>query len=297
MLSLTADRALQSHEEMTMNDDILASGRVAVITGAAAGIGAAAARHCAAQGMRLCLFDRDGETLTALAADLRQSTEVETVAGDVTSDDDLGQLADIAFGKFGEVALLMNNAGVIAGAGPWEDLPGWRRQLEVNLFSIVTAQSIFVPRMLKQDGRGAIVNLGSKEGITTPPGNAAYSVAKAGVKVLTEQIAHELRQTAGDKVTAHLFVPGYTWTPMNAALKPEGAEKPDEAWTAEELLAYFDGRFRAGDFYILCADNAVTPETDAKRILWAARDLTENRPALSRWHRDWKDEFAAYMCS
>jgi NAD(P)-dependent dehydrogenase (short-subunit alcohol dehydrogenase family) len=278
-----------------MNNDILATGRVAVITGAGAGIGAAAARHYAKLGMRLCLFDRDAEKLDALAAELRPTTDVEVVIGDVTSDEDLASLADTAFDTFGDVAILMNNAGIIAGAGPWENLPGWRRQLEVNLFSIVTAQSIFVPRMLKQDARSSVINLGSKEGITTPPGNAAYSVAKAGVKVLTEQLAHELRSIVGNKITAHLFVPGYTWTPMNEALKPAGSSKPKEAWTPDQLVDYFTGRFRKGDFYILCPDNAVTREIDAKRVTWALHDIIENRPALSRWNPEWAEKFAAYM--
>lgn len=277
-----------------MNDDILEASRVAVITGAGAGIGAAAARHFASLGMRLYLFDRDEAALDQVARDLDRSDAIRTLAGDVTSIDDLTALCDAAYDAFGEVALLMNNAGISAGAGPWNDLAGWRRQLEVNFFSIVTAHSLFVPRMIAQGGRSAIVNLGSKEGITTPPGNAAYSVAKAGVKVVTEQLAHELREQVGDRITAHLFVPGYTWTPMNAAHRAPGGEKPDEAWTADQLLDYFDGRFRNGDFYILCPDNAVTPELDAKRVLWAAGDIAENRPALSRWHPDWKDRFAAY---
>ncbi|WP_066778841.1 SDR family NAD(P)-dependent oxidoreductase [Sphingomonas sp. CCH5-D11] len=278
---------------MSINDDILRAGRVAVITGAAAGIGAAAARHFAGQGMRLCLLDRDSDALATLAGEL--DADVRTVIGDVTSADDLGRLCETAYDAFGEVALLLNNAGVTAGAGPYDDLPAWRHQLEVNFFSVLTAQTLFAPRMLAQEGRGAVVNLGSKEGITTPPGNAAYSVAKAGVKVLTEQLAHELREAAGTKVTAHLFVPGYTWTPMNAALKPEGTPKPDEAWTPDELLSYFEVRFRRGDFYILCPDNAVTPEMDVMRVRWAANDIAENRPALSRWHPDWKDRFAAWM--
>lgn len=82
---------------------------------------------------------------------------------------------------------------------------------------------------------------------------------------------------------------------MNAAQKPAGATMPDEAWTAEELLAHFEGRFRRGDFYILCPDNVVTPELDAARILWGAQDITENRPALSRWHPDWKGRFDAFV--
>ena len=278
-----------------MNDDILQPGRVVVITGAAAGIGEAAARHFAELGMRLCLFDRDGDALDALARDLDRGNEVRTLVGNVTSHHDVAALCDTAYDAFGEVALLLNNAGIGAGAGPWTDLSGWRRQLEVNFFSVLTAQTIFVPRMLAQDDRGAIVNLGSKEGITTPPGNAAYSVAKAGVKVLTEQLAHELIEASGGKLNAHLFVPGYTWTSMNAADKPEGSDKPDEAWTADQLIGYFDGRFRRGDFYILCPDNVVTPEMDAKRIRWAADDIIENRPALSRWHPAWAARFADYM--
>ncbi len=117
------------------------------------------------------------------------------------------------------------------------------------------------------------------------------------MKVLTEQLAHELREAAGDKLTAHLFIPGYTWTPMNAAQKPEGTEKPDEAWTTNQLLDYFEERFRRGDFYILCPDNAVTAEIDTARIRWAAGDIIENRPALSRWHPDWRRRFYASLPS
>ncbi|MCP5586843.1 SDR family oxidoreductase, partial [Klebsiella pneumoniae] len=71
----------------------------------------------------------------------------------------------------------------------------------------------------------AIVNLGSKQGITTPPGNNAYNVSKAGVKIVTEQLAHDLFKECGNKITAHLLVPGYTWTPMNS---PEMDEQHDE---------------------------------------------------------------------
>lgn len=278
-----------------MNDELLQPGRVAVITGAAAGIGAASARHFSRLGLRLCLLDRDANALSNLADELGRKSEVRTLIGDVTSADDLTSLCHTAFDGFGEVTILLNNAGISAGAGPWHDLQAWRRQLEVNFFSLLTAQTIFVPRMLAQRGRGAIVNLGSKEGITTPPGNAAYSVGKAAVKVLTEQLAHELRETVGDKLTAHLFIPGYTWTPMNSAQKPGGSGKPDEAWTADKLLDYFEKRFRRGDFYILCPDNAVTPAIDAARIRWAAGDIIENRPALSRWHPEWRAQFYASL--
>lgn len=278
---------------MNPRDDILAKDRVAVITGAAKGIGEAAARHFARLGMQLCLFDQDQDALKALDKELAGSVRVRSVVGDVTCQDDLVRLCGEAYEMTGEVALLMNNAGIIAGTGPWGALPVWRRQLEVNLLSIVASQATFMPRMLAQAGPGAIVNLGSKEGITTPPGNAAYSVAKAGVKVLSEQLAHELRKASGGRLSAHLFVPGYTWTPMNQSMKPEESKKPNEAWTAEQTVEYFTTRLRAGDFYILCPDNAVTPAVDACRIAWSMHDMIDNRPALSRWHPDWKDAFEA----
>ncbi len=165
---------------MSSHRPVLAPGRTAVITGAAKGIGEGTARKLADLGMNLCLFDRDHHALQVLCGELQTRTRVVPISGDVTCESDLTHLRDIAFESFGEVALLMNNAGIIDAAGPWSDLATWRRQIEVNLLSMVTAQSLFVPRMLAQGGPGCIVNLGSKEGITTPPGNAAYSVAKAG---------------------------------------------------------------------------------------------------------------------
>jgi len=105
-------------------------------------------------------------------------------------------------------------------------------------------------------------------------------------------LAHTLRQQADDRVTAHLLIPGYTFTAMTAANTPD---KPDAAWSAEQVVAFMLQGIRAGDFYLLCPDNETTPEQDRKRILWAATDVIENRPALSRWHPDWKDQFKTFM--
>lgn len=275
-------------------DQIIAPGRVAVITGAAKGLGAAMARSLAAGGMRLALFDNDARTLDGFAASL--DVEHIKMTGDVADRAALEQLRNEVYERFADVALLINNAGITNGAGPWDDGLLWARQMDVNFFAVVEAQHLFVPRMIDADRPCAIVNLGSKEGITTPPGNAAYSVAKAGIKVLTEQLSHELLKATHGRVTAHLLVPGYTWTPMNfPGLDPLSDQKPDEPWTAEQVIELFLERFRNEDFYIICPDNAVTPALDAKRIRWAAEDMIENRPALSRWHRDWKDEFARWL--
>jgi NAD(P)-dependent dehydrogenase (short-subunit alcohol dehydrogenase family) len=150
----------------------------------------------------------------------------------------------------------------------------------------------FAPAMVAQGTPGAIISTGSKQGITTPPGDAAYNVSKAGVKVVTEQLAHALRNTPGSKVTAHLLVPGFTFTPLT---RPGASEKPADAWTPDQVVDFMLPALARGDFYIICPDNAVTRATDEKRMQWAMADLIENRPALSRWHSDYKDAFEAFM--
>lgn len=277
-----------------MPDNIIIRDNVAVITGAAHGLGAAMARRFAAEGMQLSLFDRDEQGLLALCETLEVKTCCTT--GDVSRAEDLQTFYHNTMAEFGSVSLLVNNAAVKTGAGPWDEPECWLKHLQTNLLSAITLQHLFVPHMLSHTAPAAVVNLGSKEGITTPPGNAAYSAGKAAIKILTEQLAHELRQVAGDRVTAHLLIPGYTWTPMNFPGMDEKNDRPPEAtWTAAQVVDYFITGFINGDFYILCPDNEVTPEMDAKRIAWASQDIIENRPALSRWHPAWKNQFDAWM--
>lgn len=276
---------------------VIEKDRVAVITGAALGIGQAAALKLAGRGMKLALFDHNGDALDALKQEIGGKTEVLTVVGDVTCTQDLQRLHDATYAQFGEVALLMNNAATMHGAPALGDITAWRRLMDINFFAILEAQNIFLPSMLAQNTPAAVINLGSKEGITTPPtGNAAYNVSKAALKVLTEQLAHDLRNIPGCQVSACLFVPGYTWTPMNGRQPQHGdADKKPSMWTAEQLMDYFLPRFENGDFYVLCPDNDVNAALDAKRIRWAAEDMIQNRPALSRWHPHWQDKFAAFI--
>ncbi|KAJ8523206.1 hypothetical protein ONZ45_g309 [Pleurotus djamor] len=191
-----------------------------------------------------------------------------------------------------QVAVLMNNAGVGDRGTSWDGIENWRKVFDVNLFGIVNVQQTFVPSMLHQENQALIINTGSKQGITNPPGNAAYNASKAAVKSLTEGLSHELRERPSSNVTAHLFVPGWTWTGMT---QRSGGEKPHGAWTAEETVLYMLDKVRAGDFYIICPDNETRSEDDQLRIMWAASDVAEGRPALSRWHRDYKSLFEEYM--
>ncbi len=277
------------------NHPALQPGRTAVITGAASGIGLAAGKRLAGLGMKLCLADLPGEALERAAAEVARDAErdpasVRAVPTDVSRLDEVQRLKDTAYRAFGEVALLMNNAGIGNGGGPWEHYDRWRRLLEVNLWGVINGVQSFAPAMIAQGTDAAIVNTGSKQGITTPPGDTAYNVSKAGVKVLTEAVAHELRNVEGCRVTAHLLVPGFTFTGMSGR-----AEKPPEAWTADQVVDFLLARMAEGDFYILCPDNAVTREMDNRRMQWAMEDIIKNRPALSRWHPAYKDVFAAFM--
>jgi NAD(P)-dependent dehydrogenase (short-subunit alcohol dehydrogenase family) len=277
----------------------LSPGRVAVITGGASGIGLAAAKRFAAMGMKICLADIDVARLQTAAgavdaAATGSSSAVIAVQADVTKLAEVQNLKDRVYDAFGEVALLMNNSGTAPGGGPWDSYDRWRHVLEVNLWGVINGVQTFTQAMIDQGTPGAIVNTGSKQGITCPPGDAAYNVSKAGVKVLTEALAHGLRNVAGCRVSAHLLVPGFTFTAMT---RPQRAEKPAGAWLPEQVVDMLVERMGRGDFYIVCPDNDVTTEIDNRRILWAAEDLVRNRPALSRWHPDYKAAFAAYMAA
>jgi short-subunit dehydrogenase len=158
---------------------------------------------------------------------------------------------------------------------------------------VINGTQVFAPNMINRGRPGLIINTGSKQGITTPPGDPAYNVSKAGVKAFTEALQHELRNTAdGKNISAHLFIPGFVFTGLTAKGR---SEKPAAAWTPEQTIDFMIERVEAGDFYILCPDNDVPRRLDERRIIWAAGDIVENRPALSRWHPDHAEAFAAFV--
>lgn len=275
----------------------LEAGRTAVITGGASGIGLAAAKRFASFGMRIAIADLDPAALDRAAVEIAAAgpggtAEVLTVATDVSRKDQVDRLKEAVYARFGEVGILMNNAGTGPGGGPFDHYERWQHVLGVNLWGVVNGVHAFAPSMIAQGTPALIVNTGSKQGITCPPGDTAYNVSKAGVKVETEALAHALRNTEGCRVTAHLLVPGWTFTALTAGA---ATEKPAGAWTADQVVDYFLASLERGDFYILCPDNDVTREMDAARILWAAGDIAENRPPLSRWHKDHGPAFAAFL--
>ena len=277
-----------------MTHPALTPDSVAVVTGGAAGIGLAAARRFAALGMAGVIADVREALLPGAADEVRAAgaREVHAAPVDVSDRAALEALEAEVAARFGGTDILMNNAGIQPGSTLFGDEDTWRRVLEVNFWGIATGARVFGPRMIARGRPGAIVNTGSKQGITTPPGDPAYNVSKAAVKVFTEALAHELRTTEGCRVTAHLLIPGFVFTDLT---KGGRTEKPAGAWTPEETADFFLDSLNAGDFYILCPDNDVPRALDEKRMAWAMGDIIENRPPLSRWHPDWADAFAAYM--
>ena len=274
----------------------LQAGRTAVITGGASGIGLAAAKRFAAMGLNVLIADTNAAAVAAapdaVSADAPTGVRVEAGVVDVSSYDEVEALKQRAFRDYGDVAVVMNNAGVGGGGSAFERLDAWRRVLNINLMGVLHGVQAFAPALIAQGKPALIINTGSKQGITAPPGDTAYNVSKAGIKVLTEGLQHSLRNTEGCHVSAHLLVPGSTFTGMTSGGR---TEKPAGAWTSEQVVDFMLERLAAGDFYILCPDNDVTRAMDNARMEWAMADLIENRPPLSRWHADYKDAFAAFL--
>lgn len=267
-----------------MTHPAIVSGRTAVITGAASGIGLAAAHHLRAQGMNLALIDLPSDRLDAAAAAL----SALACPADVADRAAITAAAETVARDMSPVTFLFNNAGMGLQSTALGDAAAWDRTLAVNFGGILNVAQAFVPAMLAHGEPAAVVNTGSKQGITLPPGNPAYNVSKAAVKAYTESLAHELRNAPGAQVSAHLMIPGWVHTGLTAA---QGAPKPVGAWSSDEAVDFMFTRLDAGDFYILCPDNEVSRVLDERRIAWAAGDLIENRPPLSRWHPDWADRF------
>ncbi|MGF0539559.1 SDR family NAD(P)-dependent oxidoreductase [Agrobacterium sp. ES01] len=283
---------------MSAFQSVFSSGKLAVITGGASGIGLAAAKACAAKGMNVVIADLGEERLAKAISIISQtagtSTQASAIATDVADLSSLETLRNSVAADFGPVHFLMNNAGIQPGSSLFGAQEHWDRIIAVNLMGIVNGSRMFGPGMIAHGEDAIIVNTGSKQGITTPPGDPAYNVAKAGVKAFTEALQHDLRNTAECKVTAHLLIPGFVFTELTANGR---TEKPAAAWTPEQTIEFMLNGLAREEFYILCPDNDVDRRTDELRMQWSIGDIVENRPPLSRWHPDYADTFKTWLAS
>lgn len=269
----------------------LSPDNVAVITGGADGIGFATATLLKSMGLRICIADSNTEKLKLSAEQLGDVLAVET---DVSKIADLQSLKDEVYASYGRVDVLMNNAGTSMPTHSWGGYDNWQAIINTNLWGVINGAQAFLPLMIGQNSPALIINTGSKQGITTPPGNPAYNVSKAGLKSFTEVLQHDLRNTEGCQVSAHLLVPGFTYSGM---VQQSLGSKPESAWTTDQVAEFLVESINNGDFYILCPDNDTPRDIDDKRMAWAMGDLIGNRPALSRWHPDFQQEFEKYMAA
>ncbi len=183
--------------------------KVAVITGAASGIGSGIAEYCLSEGMRLVLADIEEEALLKFEEKLRASGgQTIAVTTDISKAGDVETLARKAIDAFGAVDLLFNNAGVGVGRFLWENtLADWQWVLGVNLWGVIYGIRTFVPIMLKQNTDCHIVNTASIEGLWSRPGNGPYQVTKHAVVALSEVLHHELL-FLGSKIRVSVLCPG-----------------------------------------------------------------------------------------
>lgn len=200
-------------------------GKVAVVTGAASGIGEGLARHCASEGMRVVLADLNEQKLHALAESL--STEAVYRKTDVSDSEQVRALADFAWQQFGQVDLLFNNAGVLISGASWEiPLKDWQWILNINLMGVVHGLHHFVPRLLAQGTAAHIVNTSSLAGLMAAPLMGPYTVGKQAVLALTETLSYELAETP---IAVSALCPG----PIATGIAESGKDREAQAAQSE----------------------------------------------------------------
>lgn len=226
-------------------------GKVAVITGGASGIGRAIADRCMNEGMNVVLADVEEGALALAAAELQQAGgTVLAVRTDVSKRSDVEDLARQAAGRFGQVHLLFNNAGVAAGGAPWEaSWNDWEWVIRVNLWGVINGVKVFTPLMLAQNTECHIVNTASAAGLIVGSGSTPYAVTKHGVVALSESLYLALEQR-NSLVKASVLCPGIVRTNIADVERNRPAELRDEtAPLTPEMKAgraAFDAAMNAG---------------------------------------------------
>jgi NAD(P)-dependent dehydrogenase (short-subunit alcohol dehydrogenase family) len=239
------------------------SGKVAVVTGAASGIGRALAVHFASEGMRLVLADIEEAPLESVSAALRDAgSEVETAVVDVSEARELEALAERCTARFGGAHVLCNNAGVAVGGAAWEvAIEDWSWVVGVNLFGVIHGIHAFLPRMLASGEEGHIVNTASIAGLISPGFFGPYNVTKHAVVTLSETLLAEL--TASDaKIGVSVLCPGWVQTRLHESDRNKPGAAPGGDPDQEALRNIIAGLLAGG----------IAPEPVAALVAEAIRE-------------------------
>ena len=252
--------------------------KVAVITGAASGIGAGLAKQAVARGMKVVLADRDQAGLDQVAREL--GDQALAIVTDVTSQASLDALADKAYAAFGQVDLLFNNAGVLTTGNCWEISDAkWQQAWQVNVNGIVNGLRAFVPRLIKAERAARIINTASVGGFLPSPLMAPYSATKFAVVALTESLANELAAVA-PQIQVSLLAPGpvktaiFRETPSEASAQFHGLMThmlDENGLSSDEFASRVFAAVDRGEYWIVPQPEALDPLLEARNKTIANR--------------------------
>jgi NAD(P)-dependent dehydrogenase (short-subunit alcohol dehydrogenase family) len=251
---------------MQLQEGIL-GGKIAVVTGAASGIGRAMAHRFAAEGMKVAMADVDEAALTAAAETLAGEVGEENVVAiptDVRDPEAVDALAAATFEQFGTAHVVCNNAGVAVGGFSWEVAPDrWRWIVEVNLLGVANGVRSFVPRLIEQ-GEGHVVNTASAAGLLTGPGVGPYFATKHAVVALSESLWFDLQITGNAGVGVSVLCPEWVRTQIHdsernrpADVAPEETDRPDRTAGPVDIRAAVEG----------LVDTGIAPDEVAAKVL------------------------------
>ena len=255
-------------------------GKVAVITGAASGIGRALAERCVDEGMKVVLADVDDANLKKAETELKAlGATVLGVRTDVSKRSDVERLAQRTLDAFGQVHLLVNNAGIAAGGSPWEATwNDWEWVIGVNLWGVIHGVKVFTPLMLAQNDECHIVNTASAAGLVVGGASAPYSVTKHGVVALSESLYLTL-QRRNALVKVSVLCPGIVRTNIvNAERHRPAALKNEPVEMTPEM--------RAGLEFMKAAFEAATPP---HQIAGRVFEAIQNEQFYIITHPEWME--------
>ncbi|MFX1393446.1 MAG: SDR family NAD(P)-dependent oxidoreductase [Promethearchaeota archaeon] len=272
--------------------------KVAVITGAASGIGRGIANRAVIEGMKVVLADIEAEALSKAEKELKASgATVFSVITDVSKDEAIEALAQKTLDNFGEVHLLCNNAGVGIPGIMWEyKLSDWKWIINVNLWGVIHGIRTFVPIMLKQNNECHIVNTASMAGLSSEgPGNGIYTITKHGVVALTETLSREL-ELSNSKIKASVLCPGFVNTRVvnSERNRPKELCEPDFEPTLEKFIKIHPKYEQFVKMFIKAIETGISPDKVGDIVFQAIKDdylyiLTDTRLMFKKMVKDRMD--------